>query len=92
MQRRLIRIAGLSFLFILALFVRSGIGFQLTVPASAQVPDAAHRLRWPTIMYLGPMDRVRLKVYGEPEIAGEYEIDSTGQVSIPLAGHIKPPA
>jgi polysaccharide export outer membrane protein len=38
---------------------------------------------------LGPNDRVRLKVYGEPDIAGEYEIDSTGQVSIPLAGHIR---
>ena len=38
---------------------------------------------------LGPNDRVRLKVYGEPDIAGEYEIDSTGQVSIPLAGHVK---
>ena len=40
-------------------------------------------------MCLGPNDRMRLKVYGEPDIAGEYEIDSTGQVSIPLAGHIK---
>jgi polysaccharide export outer membrane protein len=38
---------------------------------------------------LGPNDRVRLKVYGESDIAGEYEIDSNGQVSIPLAGHIR---
>ena len=38
---------------------------------------------------LGPTDRVRLKVYGEPEITGEYEIDANGNVSIPLAGQIK---
>lgn len=37
---------------------------------------------------LGPNDRVRLKVYGEPDIGGEYEIDNTGQISVPLAGHI----
>lgn len=37
---------------------------------------------------LGPNDRVRVKVYGEPDIGGEYEVDSTGQISVPLAGHI----
>ncbi len=37
---------------------------------------------------LGPNDRVRVKVYGEPDIAGEYEVDSTGQISVPLAGHV----
>jgi protein involved in polysaccharide export with SLBB domain len=38
---------------------------------------------------LGPTDRVRLKVYGEADISGEYEVDSAGFVSIPLAGHVK---
>jgi polysaccharide export outer membrane protein len=38
---------------------------------------------------LGPNDRVRLKVYGETDITGEYEVDSNGNVSIPLAGHIR---
>lgn len=38
---------------------------------------------------LGPTDRVRLKVYGEGDITGEYEVDSNGFVSIPLAGHVK---
>lgn len=38
---------------------------------------------------LGPTDRVRVKVYGEPDVAGEYEIDSSGYVSIPLAGRIR---
>lgn len=38
---------------------------------------------------LGPTDRLRIKVYGEPDVAGEYEVDSSGYVSIPLAGRIR---
>jgi len=38
---------------------------------------------------LGPNDRIRLKVYGEADISGEYEIDSNGFASIPLAGRIR---
>ncbi len=38
---------------------------------------------------LGPTDRVRVKVYGEPDVAGEYEVDAGGYVSILLAGRIK---
>jgi polysaccharide export outer membrane protein len=38
---------------------------------------------------LGPTDRVRVKVYGEGDVTGEYEVDSNGYVSIPLAGRIK---
>ncbi|WP_424629926.1 polysaccharide biosynthesis/export family protein [Bradyrhizobium sp. SYSU BS000235] len=38
---------------------------------------------------LGPTDRVRVKVYGEGDVTGEYEVDSNGYVSIPLAGRVK---
>ena len=38
---------------------------------------------------LGPTERIRLKVYGEADISGEYEVDASGYVSIPLAGRIK---
>ena len=38
---------------------------------------------------LGPSDRVRLKVYGEQDISGEYEIDTNGYISVPLAGRVK---
>jgi polysaccharide export outer membrane protein len=68
--------------FVLAI---AGISAGLSVHASAQTPSAASPDRY----VLGPNDRIRLKVYGEPDITGEYEINSAGQVSIPLAGHIK---
>jgi len=38
---------------------------------------------------LGPNDKVRVKVYGEADITGEYEVDGNGNVSIPLAGRIR---
>jgi polysaccharide export outer membrane protein len=88
MKQPWIRIAGLSLLFIITLLTASGVGALFSVPASAQVQTRTSASTADNYV-LGPNDRVRLKVYGEPDIAGEYEIDSTGQVSIPLAGHIR---
>lgn len=38
---------------------------------------------------LGPSDKVRIRVYGESDITGEYEVDNNGFVSVPLAGRVK---
>ena len=85
MLQRLIRLAGLSLLFLLCV---SGAMISLPANAIAQAQPVSPEPTAATYV-LGPNDRIRLKVYGEPDIAGEYEIDSNGQVSIPLAGHIK---
>jgi polysaccharide export outer membrane protein len=85
MLQRLIRLAGLSLLFLLCV---SGAIISLPANAIAQAQPVSPESTAATYV-LGPNDRIRLKVYGEPDIAGEYEIDSNGQVSIPLAGHIK---
>ena len=86
MQQRLIQFAGVYFLFALFLLTTSGIGTEFAPPASAQTPPSAASVER---YVLGPNDRIRLKVYGEADITGEYEIDAGGQVSVPLAGHIK---
>ena len=70
-------------LFVLAI---ASINAGLSVHASAQTPPSASSAEG---YILGPNDRIRLKVYGESDITGEYEINNDGQVSIPLAGHIK---
>jgi polysaccharide biosynthesis/export protein len=92
MEQRLIRIVGLP-LFLLFLLAASGIGIPLPTPAQAQAPQSAssadNSASSADNYVLGPNDRIRLKVYGEPDISAEYEIDSTGQVSVPLAGHVK---
>jgi polysaccharide export outer membrane protein len=85
MLQRSIRVTGLSFLFILAVF-GAITGLPANVFAQAQPVSPASTAG---NYVLGPNDRVRLKVYGEPDIAGEYEVDSNGYVSVPLAGHIR---
>ena len=82
------RSTGAVGLFLIAL---ATLGSGLRFAASAQ-PQAQQQVvtSGPTAgtYILGPNDRVRVKVYGEPDITGEYEVDSTGQISVPLAGHI----
>jgi polysaccharide biosynthesis/export protein len=90
MQQR--RMNALGFFLVLILFVSWSIGSPFSISAQ-QVPIAAEQAApaaAPTAgtYILGPNDRVRVKVYGEPDITGEYEVDSTGQISVPLAGHI----
>jgi polysaccharide biosynthesis/export protein len=47
----------------------------------------------PTTSYgsyaLRPNDQVRVQVYNEPDITGDYQVDSAGFLSIPLAGRVK---
>jgi polysaccharide biosynthesis/export protein len=83
MLQRLVRIAGLALLFALP---GSGALFSSGPDAAAQTVTSASR---PGTYVLGPNDRIRLKVYGEADITGEYEVDGNGQVSIPLAGHVR---
>lgn len=37
---------------------------------------------------LGAADQLRVTVFGEPELSGEYVLDGTGTVSLPLVGEV----
>ncbi len=37
---------------------------------------------------LGPNDRLRVSVFGEPSLSGEFIVDGTGRASMPLVGEI----
>src|SRR5262249_24090469 len=56
---------------------------------SARQANAAVEPSEPSSYVLGPSDRVRLKVYGEQDITGEYEVDTNGYISVRLAGRVK---
>jgi polysaccharide export outer membrane protein len=90
MMHRMNSLAGLSFLFMLAVVAAIG-SSSTTASAQAQRPPAAASSAAASsgTYVLGPTDRVRVKVYGEADITGEYEVDSNGIVSVPLAGHVK---
>src|SRR5262249_4463015 len=38
---------------------------------------------------LQPGDKIRIVVFGEDSLNGEYQLDQSGQISLPLAGTIK---
>ena len=38
---------------------------------------------------LGSGDRIRLTVFGEEDLSGEFEIDNTGSLALPLVGEVK---
>ena len=38
---------------------------------------------------LQPGDKIRINVYGEDKLSGDYEIDQSGQISLPLAGTVE---
>jgi len=84
-MQRSIRIRGRSLFFVL---IVSGVIANMSSNVFAQAQPLSPATAAGSYV-LGPNDRIRLKVYGEADITGEYEIDSNGQVSIPLAGHIK---
>jgi polysaccharide export outer membrane protein len=91
MLHRMNSLAGLSLLFMLAIVAATG-SFSMTASAQTQRPPSATSSSTAAssgTYVLGPTDRVRVKVYGEADITGEYEVDSNGIVSIPLAGHVK---
>ena len=37
---------------------------------------------------LGPGDRISIKVFGQADVSGEFEIDGQGQVAMPLVGQV----
>jgi protein involved in polysaccharide export with SLBB domain len=49
--------------------------------AMAQAATAAPKLQ--------PGDKIRVVVFGEDKLSGDYQIDQSGQISLPLAGTIE---
>lgn len=59
---------------------------QLNLAPKAQAPVMAQGSA--TQYLLGSGDKVRVIVFGEEDLSGEYEIDGTGHLSLPLIGQI----
>jgi hypothetical protein len=58
--------------------------------ARASTDDAPVAVNYSTADYrLGTGDKVRVTVYGEEDLSGEFQIDATGMVRLPLVGQIK---
>lgn len=54
--------------------------FTLGVPGAVSAQDAAY--------ILGVNDKVRITVFGEQDLSGEFEIGGSGMLSLPLVGEV----
>jgi protein involved in polysaccharide export with SLBB domain len=54
-------------------------------PAPMAAPAPAQSMDY----LLGPADKVRMTVYGEPSLSGEFFVSGSGLMSLPLIGDIK---
>ena len=58
-------------------------------PVAQASGTAAADLPEPPPYLLGAGDKVRITVYGEPNLTGEYNVTSSGDISFPLIGNVK---
>ena len=58
-------------------------------PVSVQEREALIQTAATTSPNLQPGEKIRVTVFGEDRLSGEYEIDPAGFVSLPLAGTVK---
>lgn len=75
MKTMLVRIGGrgaAAFLLLLSMV--------MALPAGAQTSEAEYRL--------GAGDRVRVTVFGQPDLSDEFEVASNGTISMPLIGAV----
>ena len=58
-----------------------------TAGAGEATPDALTQVA--SAYQLGSSDRRRVTVFGHPDLSGEFEVDGTGSISLPLIGQKK---
>src|SRR5712672_826246 len=56
--------------------------------AGGSSPGAGGAVSGPDTNKLGPNDRLRITVFGQPTLTGEYTLDGNGVLSFPLIGNI----
>lgn len=67
----------------------AGVPTQITADAYTHYgrPGAMRGANAPYV--LGPGDRLRVKVYNDADMTGEYEVNSSGNISLPLVGDVR---
>jgi protein involved in polysaccharide export with SLBB domain len=78
-MHRLIMLCAMAFLLSVADPAQSAFA-QTAGPTPAAITDTAYQL--------GPGDRVRVTVFGETELTGEYDVAANGGLAFPLVGEV----
>lgn len=83
-----IRLIEISRVFCLLIFGLVLAACETTTIASGEGP-VSQTTREATEYKLGPSDQLRVIVFGEEDLSGEFVIDNSGYVSLPLIGEVK---
>ena len=57
--------------------------------ASFGIPDPPKAVPLESGYRIAPMDKLAVRVFKMPELTGEYEVDLTGNISMPLIGEVR---
>lgn len=79
--------SSVAIIGLLATLLLTGCGAG-SVTSSATPPSPTAAASDPSAYRLGANDKVRVIVFGEDQLSGEYQVDSTGSVALPLVGEI----
>ncbi len=57
--------------------------------SSTNSPEITTTTRAPQVYVLGSGDQLRVNVFGQPDLSGLFEVDGTGEISLPLIGEVQ---
>lgn len=80
--------ASLLLVLVLAACQSAPAGPRATPASGSEASGEATTQRSVAEYRLGSSDRLKVTVYGEPELSGEFVVDGAGYVSLPLIGEI----
>lgn len=81
------RLSATVLTIVLTLFLRGCDGAPSLGPGASRGAGVGHNPSGPMRLQAG--DKLRITVFGEDKLTGEYEVDPGGAVSLPLAGTVQ---
>ncbi|MEL7108104.1 MAG: polysaccharide biosynthesis/export family protein [Pseudomonadota bacterium] len=58
-------------------------------PTTVSQPEVVTSPNIPLVYQLGTGDQIRISVFGQPDLSGQFEVDGTGSIALPLIGTIR---
>lgn len=88
-RRSIAAALGAALAFFLAACGTEGPGGPIPYNVPLGAPDAPSVVSLESDYRIAPMDTVTVKVFKAPDLSGDYEVDLTGHISLPLVGEVE---
>jgi len=81
-----LRLVGVALGAMLALHAEAGVCAKVPIVLSGERYDSSQKIA--ESYNLGAGDKIRVAVFGEPQLSGDYQIATDGSVALPLVGSL----